>query len=67
MGDGRRHWVQDREFGLQFWAEMLNAAAPTTKEGIEKYLSSGMVTRQNEAEKSLVSRRLPQHCWDAGW
>ena len=37
------HWVQDREFGRQFRAEMLNATAPTTKEGIEKYLGSGMV------------------------
>ena len=37
------HWVQDREFGLQFHAELLNATAPTTKEGIEKYLGSGMV------------------------
>jgi exodeoxyribonuclease V alpha subunit len=37
------HWIQDREFGLQFRAEMLNSTAPTTKEGIEKYLGSGMV------------------------
>jgi exodeoxyribonuclease V alpha subunit len=36
-------WVQDREFGLQFRADMLNSIAPTTKEGIEKYLGSGMV------------------------
>jgi exodeoxyribonuclease V alpha subunit len=36
-------WVQDREFGLQFRAEILNSTAPTTKEGIEKYLGSGMV------------------------
>ena len=36
-------WVQDREFGLQFRAEMLTSTAPTTKEGIEKYLGSGMV------------------------
>lgn len=36
-------WIQDREFGLQFKAEMLNSTAPTTKEGIEKYLGSGMV------------------------
>jgi exodeoxyribonuclease V alpha subunit len=36
-------WVQDREFGLQFKAEMLASTAPTTKEGIEKYLGSGMV------------------------
>ena len=36
-------WVQDREFGLQFRAEMLASSAPTTKEGIQKYLGSGMV------------------------
>ena len=36
-------WVQDREFGLQFRAETLNSTAPTTREGIEKYLGSGMV------------------------
>lgn len=36
-------WVQDKEFGLQFRAKMLASTAPTTKEGIEKYLGSGMV------------------------
>jgi exodeoxyribonuclease V alpha subunit len=36
-------WIQDREFGLQFKAEMLTSTAPTTKEGVEKYLGSGMV------------------------
>jgi exodeoxyribonuclease V alpha subunit len=36
-------WIQDREFGLQFRADMLNSTAPTTREGIEKYLGSGMV------------------------
>ena len=37
------HWIQDREFGLQFRAELLSSTAPMTKEGIEKYLGSGMV------------------------
>ncbi|MEI7935367.1 MAG: ATP-dependent RecD-like DNA helicase [Verrucomicrobiota bacterium] len=37
------HWVHDREFGRQFRADMLNSTAPTTREGIEKYLGSGMV------------------------
>ena len=36
-------WVQDREFGLRFRAEMLTSSAPTTKEGVEKYLGNGMV------------------------
>jgi exodeoxyribonuclease V alpha subunit len=36
-------WVQDREFGRQLRAELLTSTAPTTREGIEKYLGSGMV------------------------
>jgi exodeoxyribonuclease V alpha subunit len=36
-------WVEDLEFGLQFRAEMLASSAPTTKEGIQNYLGSGMV------------------------
>jgi exodeoxyribonuclease V alpha subunit len=36
-------WVQDREFGRQFRAELLTCTPPTTLEGIEKYLGSGMV------------------------
>ncbi len=36
-------WIRDREFGLQFKAELLASTAPTTREGIEKYLGSGMV------------------------
>lgn len=36
-------WVRDREFGLQFRAELLSSTAPTTNEGIEKYLGSGLV------------------------
>ena len=36
-------WVQDREFGQQFRADVLTSTPPTTREGIEKYLGSGMV------------------------
>src|SRR3954469_23007537 len=36
-------WVNDRTHGLQFKATFLKAAPPTTLEGIEKYLGSGMV------------------------
>ena len=36
-------WVQDRQFGAQFKAEQLVSTPPTTSEGIEKYLGSGMV------------------------
>jgi len=36
-------WVQDKEFGMQFRAELLRSTAPTTREGIQRYLASGMV------------------------
>src|SRR3954464_9724690 len=36
-------WVNDRTHGLQFRADFLKAVPPTTVEGIEKYLGSGMV------------------------
>jgi len=36
-------WVNDRTHGVQFKASFLKVAAPTTVEGIEKYLSSGMI------------------------
>jgi len=37
------HWHQDPKFGLQFKAEQLKCIQPNTTQGIEKYLSSGMV------------------------
>jgi exodeoxyribonuclease V alpha subunit len=36
-------WVNDRAHGPQFKATFLRAAPPTTVEGIEKYLGSGMI------------------------
>jgi exodeoxyribonuclease V alpha subunit len=36
-------WVNDRTHGVQFRASFLTATAPTTVEGIEKYLGSGMI------------------------
>ena len=36
-------WVQDRQFGRQFRAELLTSTPPSTREGIDKSLGSGMV------------------------
>ena len=36
-------WINDRTHGPQFKASFLRAAPPTTVEGIEKYLGSGMI------------------------
>jgi exodeoxyribonuclease V alpha subunit len=36
-------WVNDRTHGPQFRASFLNASPPTTLDGIERYLGSGMI------------------------
>ena len=36
-------WINDRTHGVQFKASFLKVTAPTTVEGIEKYLGSGMI------------------------
>jgi exodeoxyribonuclease V alpha subunit len=36
-------WLNDRNHGLQFKAHFLKTSAPSTIEGIEKYLGSGMI------------------------
>jgi len=41
VADGQ--WVRDKEHGLQFKATTMKTVPPTTVEGIERYLSSGLV------------------------
>jgi len=36
-------WANDRQFGLQFKAQVLKVIQPTSLEGVEKYLGSGLV------------------------
>ena len=36
-------WANDRTHGVQFRARFLKTMPPTTTEGIEKYLGSGMI------------------------
>jgi exodeoxyribonuclease V alpha subunit len=36
-------WINDRTHGQQFKARFLKTSAPTSNEGIEKYLASGMI------------------------
>ncbi|WP_010301990.1 SF1B family DNA helicase RecD2 [Candidatus Odyssella thessalonicensis] len=37
-------WMQDRQYGTQFKASLLKLMLPTTLEGIEKYLASGLIS-----------------------
>src|ERR671931_720006 len=41
--EGHGWWVTDRTHGLQFKTQALRVVPPSTLEGIEKYLGSGMV------------------------
>ena len=50
-------WVRDKEHGLQFKATTLKTVPPTTIEGIERYLGSGLVKRIGPIlAKKLVGR-----------
>jgi exodeoxyribonuclease V alpha subunit len=49
-------WVNDRTHGQQFRARFLRTSTPTSTEGIEKYLSSGMIQSIGPAyAKKLVN------------
>jgi len=36
-------WIRDRDHGMQLKAEILQTTAPSSREGIEKYLASGLI------------------------
>jgi len=41
--EAQGRWIVNREYGRQFQAGILRTMPPTTVEGIEKYLASGMI------------------------
>ncbi|HXQ29459.1 MAG TPA: ATP-dependent RecD-like DNA helicase [Gemmatimonadales bacterium] len=49
-------WINDRTHGVQFKATSLQVAAPTTVEGIEKYLGSGMIRGIGPAYAGKLTR-----------
>ncbi|MCT0224918.1 hypothetical protein [Synechococcus sp. CS-1328] len=51
-------WVNSREHGQQFKAAVLRASAPTTAEGIEKYLGSGMIRGIGFRTADAIAARL---------
>ena len=52
------HWVQDREFGLQFRADVLNSTAPTTKKGIGPVYAKGSLGQAIYVKEQHSSLRL---------
>ena len=54
-------WVNDRTHGQQFKARFLRTSPPTSADGIEKYLSSGMIRGVGPVyAKKLVRAAAPQ-------
>ncbi len=47
-------WINDRTHGQQFKARFLRTSAPTSADGIERYLSSGMIRGVGPDAKKLV-------------
>jgi hypothetical protein len=55
-------WVNDRTHGVQFRASFLKATAPTTVEGVEKYLGSGMIRGIGPVYAKKLVRALAIPC-----
>jgi exodeoxyribonuclease V alpha subunit len=50
-------WINDRNHGLQFKARFLKTSEPSSVEGIEKYLGSGMI----RGIGPVYAKRLVKH------
>ena len=57
-------WVNDRAHGQQFRAKFLRASAPTSAEGIEKYLGSGMVRGVGPVHAKKLVRAFGEAVFD---
>ena len=57
-------WVNDRTHGQQFRARFLKTSAPTSIEGIEKYLGSGMIRGIGRAYAKKLVRAFGEKVFD---
>jgi exodeoxyribonuclease V alpha subunit len=57
-------WVNDRTHGQQFRARFLKTSAPTSIEGIEKYLGSGMIRGIGPAYAKKLVRAFGEQVFD---
>jgi exodeoxyribonuclease V alpha subunit len=57
-------WVNDRAHGQQFKARFLKTSAPTSVEGIEKYLASGMIRGIGPAYAKKLLRAFGEKVFD---
>ena len=57
-------WVNDRTHGQQFRARFLRTSPPTSADGIEKYLSSGMIRGIGPAYAKKLVRSFGENVFD---
>ena len=57
-------WVNDRTHGQQFRARFLRTSPPTSVEGVEKFLSSGMIRRIGPAYAKKLVRAFGEKVFD---
>src|SRR3984885_11849014 len=57
-------WVNDRTHGQQFKARFLRASPPTSADGIEKYLSSGMIRGVGSVYAKKLLRAFGEKVFD---
>ena len=57
-------WINDRTYGPQFRSRFLKATAPTSTEGIEKYLGSGMIRGVGPVYAKKLVRAFGERVFD---
>ena len=57
-------WLNDRNHGLQFKARFLKTSEPSTVEGIEKYLGSGMIRGIGPVYAKRLVRQFGKEVFD---
>ena len=57
-------WINDRRHGQQFKARFLRTSPPTSADGIEKYLSSGMIRGIGPAYAKKLLRAFGEKVFD---
>jgi exodeoxyribonuclease V alpha subunit len=57
-------WVNDRTHGQQFKARFLRTSPPTSADGIEKYLSSGMIRGVGPVYAKKLVRAFDEKVFD---
>jgi exodeoxyribonuclease V alpha subunit len=57
-------WINDRTHGQQFKARFLRTSPPTSADGIEKYLSSGMIRGIGPAYANKLLRAFGEKVFD---